>query len=189
MADVETRSFRAKHEAVYSLPSECERYEELCLRQDHAGNVVRAIHAVLPLSRATRVLDLGAGTGKLSRLLAPLVGPIVAVDRSSPMCRVGAASLEMQPAVGFAVADQRAVPLRDGCVELVVAGWSVSAIKSEMEEWDFSKGAWVSRSCALTTHSSPSLGRRSPSMGSARAYGLARGLPTRAHVTAHLLHA
>lgn len=142
--DVPPPCFRTKHKGIYSVRSECERYDmEVCKRQDYEGNILRTILSQqLRLSRDTRVLDLGAGTGKLSRLLAPLVGPIVALDRESSMCHVGQASLarEGQPAVGFAVADQRSIPLRDGCVELVIAGWSVSAIKSEVEEWNHASG-------------------------------------------------
>ena len=55
--DAQTRSFRAKHQQVYSTVRECERYdEELCRRQDHEGNVLAAIRAVAPLSSATSVL-------------------------------------------------------------------------------------------------------------------------------------
>mmetsp|Transcript_29883 Transcript_29883/g.81640 ORF Transcript_29883/g.81640 Transcript_29883/m.81640 type:complete len:222 (-) Transcript_29883:299-964(-) len=143
MGDVHTRSFRAKHQAVYSSAADCERYDQqLCRRQDFQANLLGRLHVELGLTRETRVLDLGAGSGKLSRLLAPHVGPIVALDRSRVMCRVGQDSLERDghPAVGFVAADQRSIPLRDGCVDLVVAGWSVSAIKAELEEWDRSTG-------------------------------------------------
>jgi SAM-dependent methyltransferase len=70
------------------------------------------------LGRAPRVLDLGAGTGKLTRALLARGFEVVAVDPAEGMLRRLAASLP-QVEVRVGVAEQ--LPLERGEVDLVVA--------------------------------------------------------------------
>lgn len=154
-----TRSFRAKHTTLYASERECERYDtELCCRQDHAGEILRQLQLLAPwMSPAsTRVADVGAGTGKLTRLLAGHCQSIAAFDRSSEVLAVAeqrqpspsspppppqeqhnncSAASSSSAAVHFAVADARRLPLAEGSVDLVIAGWALSYLKSEHEEW------------------------------------------------------
>lgn len=66
-----------------------------------------------------RVLDLGAGTGLLSRVLAGAGHDVVAVDPSPEMLR----ELHTQlPAVAAAAGTAEAIPVPDGSVDVVVAG-------------------------------------------------------------------
>jgi SAM-dependent methyltransferase len=71
---------------------------------------------------AARIVELAAGTGALTRLLAPCVlpaGGYLAVDVSAPMLDHARATVD--PAVRFLVADVEALPLPDGCADLVVS--------------------------------------------------------------------
>ncbi|GAB2992468.1 class I SAM-dependent methyltransferase [Actinotalea caeni] len=73
-------------------------------------------------SRPREVLDLGAGTGKLTRSLVDRVATVHAVDPSPNMlAQLGAALPEVRTAVGTA----EAVPLPDAAVEavLVAQAW------------------------------------------------------------------
>jgi ubiquinone/menaquinone biosynthesis C-methylase UbiE len=73
----------------------------------------------LALSPAGTVLDLAAGTGKLTRLLLPLVGRVIAVDASEPML----AMLRRQlPGVDARAGTAEAIPLPGGSVDAVVVG-------------------------------------------------------------------
>ena len=147
-----TRSFRNKHESVYASERDCGRYdEELCRRQDHAGVLLDAICAAAPsLSSESRVADLGAGTGKLARLLAPSVASVAVVDRAGEALVVARAVCASDSGLGdcalsFHEADLRSLPLADRCVDLTVAGWAVSYLKSEYETWypdGSSCGSW-----------------------------------------------
>ena len=134
-----TRSFRAKHEAVYASDAHCTRYDEaLCRRQDHAGELLAALQAIVPnLGCSSRVADVGAGTGKLSRLLAPHVASIILVDRSSDALSVARGQLAAHHdcAISFCEADMRTLPLANESVDLVIVGWAVSYLKSEHEIW------------------------------------------------------
>ena len=54
-------------------------------RQAQAQAVADAIEKEIPLNRSMHLLDVGAGTGLLTRRILPHVGKITAVDRSSGM--------------------------------------------------------------------------------------------------------
>ena len=138
-----TRSFGDKHKTLYASERDCQRYDmDLCRRQDVDGSILLAIGEVAPLSAASRVADVGAGTGKLARMLAPHVASVIVVDRSAEAVAVARSSSSSSSsgadgaaALQFHVADLRALPIASGSVDLVVAGWAVSYLKSEHEEW------------------------------------------------------
>lgn len=141
-----THSFRAKHAALYASERDCARYDAaLCRCQDHEGNLLRALEQhVLALEGGHVVVDIGTGTGKLARLLAPHVRRVDAFDRSEEMVAAARTATSAQN-VRFAAADVRQVPLPDGCADLVVAGWAVSYLKAEHEVWHAdgsSSGPW-----------------------------------------------
>lgn len=104
-----------------------DRYEALISREDYQGNILRAIDTILKVD-GLDILDLGAGTGRLTLLLAPRAGSIHSFDASSEMLRV---CRERLAASGLAnwqvdVADHRRLPVLDQSADLVVSGWSVS---------------------------------------------------------------
>jgi SAM-dependent methyltransferase len=68
---------------------------------------------------ARRVLDLGAGTGKLTRSLVARGFETVAVDPSAEML---ARLREMSPEVESLIGTAEAIPLPDRCVDAVVVG-------------------------------------------------------------------
>ena len=114
-----------KQRKIYQ--SEGDRYEALISREDYQGNIPRAIDEIINVD-GLDLLDLGAGTGRLTLLLAPRVKSIRAFDASAEMLRV---CRERLIASGLAnwqvdVADHRQLPVQDHSFDLVVSGWSVS---------------------------------------------------------------
>ncbi|MBT7070709.1 MAG: class I SAM-dependent methyltransferase [Anaerolineae bacterium] len=114
------------------MPSEKEvyeahadQYERMIQREDHQGNILREIEKLVALENLD-VVDLGAGTGRLTRLLAPKVPSIRAFDASGHMLAKAAKSLEEMEMKNWetSVADHRKIPLADESVDLVVSGWS-----------------------------------------------------------------
>lgn len=124
--------------------SEGDRYEALISREDYQGNIPRAIDEIINID-GLDALDLGAGTGRLTLLLAPRLKSIRAFDTSAEMLRV---CRERLMASGLSnwqvdVADHRHLPVQDHSVDLVVSGWSVSYLAvwnqenggAELEKW------------------------------------------------------
>jgi ubiquinone/menaquinone biosynthesis C-methylase UbiE len=107
--------------------SEGDRYEALIAREDYMGNITRAIDEIIDVN-GLDVFDLGAGTGRLTLMLAPRARSIRAFDASAGMLRV---CHERLLASGLSnwqvdVADHRQLPVQDHSADLVVSGWSVS---------------------------------------------------------------
>jgi ubiquinone/menaquinone biosynthesis C-methylase UbiE len=124
--------------------SEADRYEALISREDYRGNIPRAIDEIVRVD-GLDVIDLGAGTGRLTLLLAPRVRSIRAFDASAEMLRVCRERLLASGLSnwGVQVADHRRLPLRDGSADLAVSGWSVSYLAvwnpergvAELDKW------------------------------------------------------
>lgn len=124
--------------------SEGDRYEALISREDDLGNIPRAIDEIVQVD-GLDILDLGAGTGRLTLLLAPRARSIRAFDASAEMLRVcrqrliasGLSHWQVQ------VADHRRLPVEDQSADLAVSGWSVSYLavwdpengQAELDKW------------------------------------------------------
>ena len=119
------------HKEVYGRHGE--RYDRLVAREDYQGNILRALEGIHPLAGQT-VVESGAGTGRLTRLLAPVVEEIWLFDVSQHMLEVACRTLRGRN-WRAAVADHRDLPLKDGSADVVISGWSVCclAVWSESE--------------------------------------------------------
>ena len=127
---------------IYQL--EGDRYEALVSREDYQRNIPRVIDQIIKVD-GSDVLDLGAGTGRLTLLLVPRVKSIHAFDASAEMLRVCRARLVASGLSNWQVdvADHRQLPIDDHSVDLVVSGWSVSYLAvwnqenggAELDKW------------------------------------------------------
>lgn len=100
-------------------------YDALVMREDYQGNILPALQAIRPLA-GLDVIEFGAGTGRLTCLLAPIVKTIHAFDASEHMLDVAIARLcELGRDNWWAdVADNRALPVADASADLSIQGWS-----------------------------------------------------------------
>ncbi|MEP6895671.1 MAG: methyltransferase domain-containing protein [Chloroflexota bacterium] len=121
-----------------------DRYEALIAREDYEGNIEKALDEIVNAD-GLDIIDLGAGTGRLTLMLAPRAKSIRAFDASDEMLRV---CRERLAASGFSnwqvdVADHRSIPVADHSADLVVSGWSVAYLhvwnpetwRAELEKW------------------------------------------------------
>lgn len=107
--------------------SHAEQYERLIRREDWQNQVGDAIDRIC-VPDGLDILDLGAGTGRLTRLLAARSASIIACDASARMLALTESFLRQSGYSHWrtAVADHRRVPLPDASLDLVVSGWSFS---------------------------------------------------------------
>jgi ubiquinone/menaquinone biosynthesis C-methylase UbiE len=102
-----------------------EQYERLIQREDYQNRILRAVEKISPL-KGLDVIDLGAGTGRITRILAPQVGTIKAYDASAHMLAKAQSTLHAMGLTNWqaGVADIRHIPGTDASADLVIAGWS-----------------------------------------------------------------
>ncbi len=88
-------------------------------RPTYPPEAVDLLAAELGIGPGSRLLDLGAGTGKLSELMQPTGADVVAVEPVTAM--LGRLAV---PAVHRVAAAAEAIPVADGSVDAVMAGTS-----------------------------------------------------------------
>ena len=115
-----------------------DRYHALVAREDYENNLLPAINEIVPLQNKV-IVELGAGTGRVSLLLAPLVQCLFVGDRSHHMLSYGG---EILSGLGLDnwhpfLESHQALPLVDHRADMVIAGWSFCHIGSEAgEAWE-----------------------------------------------------
>src|SRR5262245_44207696 len=89
----------------------------------------------MPIAKA-RIVDVGAGTGRILRVLARAgAGFVVGFDRSPAMLAVAQRHLrDERLAAAVGVADATAVPVGDGCADGAVAGWVFGHFRTWMPD-------------------------------------------------------
>jgi ubiquinone/menaquinone biosynthesis C-methylase UbiE len=112
------------HQSVYS--HEAEQYERLIVREDYFGNIWKGIQKIATLG-GMDVVETGAGTGRLTCILAPHVKSLYAYDSSSAMLQVARSKLDEMGylKVTTQTADHRSLPVPDQSADLLISGWSI----------------------------------------------------------------
>ena len=107
--------------------TQAEQYEYLVAHEDYEGNILKTLGKIRPLIPTMTVVELGAGTGRITRLLAPYVVRITACDISPHMLSIAQKKLSETAWHNWKLTacDNRAVSLKGELADLVIAGWSV----------------------------------------------------------------
>jgi len=118
-----------------------EEYERLIAREDYTGNLLAALREIT-LLQGLDVIDMGAGTGRLARMLAPFARSVRAFDTSAAMLAVARARLKAGGAcrAHVAVADHRALPVESRSADLVISGWSICYTVVWEQDWQTELG-------------------------------------------------
>lgn len=106
--------------------TQADRYDLLVSREDYQQNILPALNQIHPLI-GLNVVELGAGSGRLTCLLAPIVKSIRAFDAAQAMLEVAMAKLRRMPSQNWSigVADHRNLPVKAQSADLVISGWSI----------------------------------------------------------------
>ena len=112
-----------EHKEIYS--NQAQKYQALVSREDYQGNLLPAILAIDPL-QGRDMIELGAGTGRITHKIAPFARRLVATDISFHMLRVGKEHLSQ---LGFqnwclSLASHWSLPFAKNSADLIIAGWS-----------------------------------------------------------------
>jgi SAM-dependent methyltransferase len=100
--------------------NDAERYQRLVAAEDYRGELAEALQSVAPL-RGARVIEVGVGTGRITRLLLDGGASVIGYERSPAMMSV-ARRLLGDTFVGH-VADIRGIRLAPQSGTIAIAGW------------------------------------------------------------------
>jgi len=118
-------------ETIYARHAE--EYDHLVEAEDCDHHLLPAILRVADVD-GRDVLEVGAGTGRLTRLLVGAGARVRAFDRSQAMLDV--ARRHLGHACRLEVADAELLPVEDGWADLAIAGWVFGHFRSWMpDDW------------------------------------------------------
>jgi ubiquinone/menaquinone biosynthesis C-methylase UbiE len=105
--------------------TKAEAYEAMIVPEDYQGNLLPALERIRPFTN-TNVVEFGAGTGRLTCMLAPLVARIDACDGSAHMLSVAERKLKAGGWRNWQLhhADNAHLPLPDHSADIAIEGWS-----------------------------------------------------------------
>lgn len=114
------------HEQIYK--NQAEQYDRMISRQPRLLDVIEEITTI----HGRDVIDLGAGSGRLTSVLAPHAKSLLALDASAAMLEVNAQQLAEAGHTNWQtkVADHRELPVDDNSADVIVAGWTVCYLTS-----------------------------------------------------------
>lgn len=114
------------HTSIYN--HDADKYHTLISKQPHLDELIEQIRNFSGLD----IVDVGAGTGRLTAVLAPRAKSIVALDASDAMLQVTAKRLSQTGLTNWRTraADNRNLPLAGSSADLIVAGWTICYLAS-----------------------------------------------------------
>ncbi|MBA3871378.1 MAG: class I SAM-dependent methyltransferase [Anaerolineae bacterium] len=110
-------------ETIYA--SKADQYEALIQREDYDGHILNMMQVIRPLI-GIDVVEFGAGTGRLTLMMAPLVKSLCAYEGSQHMLDVAIGKLKSTGLKNWQaqIADNRAIPAESASADLAIEGWS-----------------------------------------------------------------
>lgn len=105
--------------------NQAERYDQMVSREDQRGYLFAALTELVDLSGAV-VVDLGAGTGRITRWMTFMAQQVIALDIAPSMLQVARTQLAESGMENWslAVGDHQHIPLADNSADVVIEGWS-----------------------------------------------------------------
>jgi ubiquinone/menaquinone biosynthesis C-methylase UbiE len=97
-------------------------YDAMVSREDVDNNLLPALMRA-GLSENSRVVEFGAGTGRLTRLIAPLASELEAFEASAHMIQ-HARLIPARRRLSLRVADNTRLPLPSRWADVAIEGWS-----------------------------------------------------------------
>lgn len=112
--------------------SKAESYDELVSHEDHEGNLARMLAEIAP-GDALSIVETGAGTGRLTRLLAPRSKRVQAFDGSAAMIDIARRHLGELEHVSLGVARHEALPVETDVADAL--SWNPEGWQGDVRRW------------------------------------------------------
>lgn len=108
---------------------QAEQFDRLVAREDMHGKLFAALHEIRPL-HGLRVVEFGAGTGRVTRQLSVVVDRIFSFDIELSMIGRAAGAMRESGMTNWhlALGDNSKMPVASSCADLVVEGWSFAHV-------------------------------------------------------------
>lgn len=105
------------------------QFDRLVAREDRQGNLFAALNDIRPLD-GLRVVEFGAGTGRITRMLSVLVDQVYALDIEEPMLRQADHVMRASGMSNWrlALGDNCRMPVASDSADLVIEGWSFAHV-------------------------------------------------------------
>lgn len=113
-------------------------YDLLISKEDYMKNISKSLFEIIDLA-GKDVVDLGAGTGRLTCIAAPQASSIIAVDSAADMLKKTAEKCTRMNLLNWktSVSDFRNLSLEDESADVVLAGWSICYVASSNNQgWE-----------------------------------------------------
>ncbi|MDB4930207.1 MAG: Transcriptional regulator, ArsR family / Methyltransferase fusion [Myxococcaceae bacterium] len=117
-----------------------DRYDAMVSAEDHDGALPALLAAVAPLPVGARALELGVGTGRVTRLLLRAGASVRGCEQAAPMLAVARARLRAEgysdDRLDLVVGDAYALDFDASWADLAVAGWVFGhAVSWHPDDW------------------------------------------------------
>ncbi len=123
----------------YIYAHEAQRYDRMVGREDQRGHLMASLMEMVPFdTEETVVVDFGAGTGRITRLMTLLAKRVYGFDIAPTMIATAHNALEESGMTNWrvGVGDNHAMPLPNACANVVIEGWSFGhAMSWAGENW------------------------------------------------------
>lgn len=109
--------------------NQAEQFDRLVSREDRQGKLFAALNEIRPL-HGLKVVEFGAGTGRITRQLSVVVGSIHAFDIEPSMLAQADSAMRASGMTNWrlALGDNGRMPVVSGCADLVIEGWSFAHV-------------------------------------------------------------
>jgi ubiquinone/menaquinone biosynthesis C-methylase UbiE len=125
-----------------------DQYEALVSYEDYQHNLYPALAAIRSFEQAD-IVEWGAGTGRVSELIAPHARSLIACDLNDHMLKVARPKLATCAGLAWqtVVTEHRHMPLPDRCADVAIAGWTCGYFTSKYyaENWQQTIGQAVAQ--------------------------------------------
>ena len=141
------------YEAIYR--ERAADYDRMVTAEDCDGALLPALESIAPLDGAA-ILEVGMGTGRLSRLLVPRARRFHGTERSPQMLAIARdhlATIAARGAVTLELGDARSLAVESGWADIAVAGWVFGHFRSwYASDWRTEVGRALAEMSRVLTH-------------------------------------